>query len=214
MMDKTERRREKERKNIEPPRDYKLLDKMLTYEERYFKDMTLNAKEIQNLFMCYQKSDKGKWVKTTLGETPYISLGYWKITERRVRGCDGYCKSKDLEIVIKKGMSEKEQRITLLHEMIHALEDELTCTGGCNEVMREILLLYLYKKIVKRLGYKKTDTLMRAMTSSIFWYDVAGSGHSILFTLKSLDLDIRLHLPYGSIFAYGRTDYFPQVKVK
>jgi len=203
-----QRRREKERENIESPRDRRLLDKTLTYEERYFKDMTLEAKEIQNLFMCYQKSDKGKWVKRSFGEIPSVSLAAWIIVERRIRGRDGYCNPKNLEIVIKKGESEKEQRITLLHEMIHALENELAWAGGCNEVMREILILYLYRKIVKRLGSKKTDILIQKLTPSSFWYNVAGSGHSILFTLKSLDLDIRLHLPYGSIFAYGRIEYF------
>jgi len=183
---------------------------MLRYEERYFKDMTLNIKEIQSLFMCYQMDDKGKWVKGSFGEIPLISLGYWNIKEKKLRNCEGLCNSKDLEILIKSGQTKKELNLTLLHEMIHAYEDELEHAEGPGKRLKEILLLFLYKKIGKQIGYKKADDLLKVITSSFHWYDI--HGHSILFALKSLELDIRLHLPYGTIFAYGRTDYFPPIK--
>ena len=119
-----------------------------------------------------------------------------------------WLKSNDekLEISIKKGMSPKEKKITLLHEMIHAYESELQLSGYNHP--RELVLLHLYKKLIKRLGEKKTNEIIKIASQSIFWQ----ASHSILFTLKTIDLDLRLKLPLGSIFAYGKTDWFSKIK--
>ena len=88
--------------------------------------------------------------------------------------------------------------------MIHAFEAELRWIEGKFGRIREILLILLYKDFVKRLGQKKVDSLLQTTSESIFWE----WGHSLLFSLKSLDIDIRLKLPFGSVFAYGKKDWF------
>lgn len=68
------------------PQSYKLMHEALTYEDRYFKDMTMEHRSIQEHYMCYIFDDKGeKWVKTNLGDPPYISIKDWKIVEKKLR---------------------------------------------------------------------------------------------------------------------------------
>lgn len=177
----------------------------LTYEDRYFKDMTMRLQSIRDHYMCYELGEDGeKYVKTNYGDPPVITISDWKIVERKLRNRVGVCIPKNLEIAIKQGLSPKERKITFLHELIHAYETELALANQVHT--RDLVFIFLYKNLVKRLGEKKTNSLLKIVSQSIFWE----SGHSLLFTLKSLDLDIRLKLPFGSVFSYGKTDFFPK----
>jgi len=188
------------------PQQKKLMSEALTYEEQYFKDMTMQSKSIQEHYMCHMEND-GEIVKTNYGDPPYISICDWKIVEKKLRNRIGFCYPRDLEIAIKQGLSPRERKLTFLHEMIHAYEAELRFQHANS---KELILIFLYKNLIKRLGEKKANSFLKTASKSIFWV----SSHSILFTLKSLDLDIRLKLPFGSVFCYGREDWFPKNKDK
>jgi len=187
------------------PDSYKLTNIALNYEDKYFKDMTMELEAIKNNYMIYLKKGD-KFVKTNLGDPPFITIADWKIIEKDTLDCEGKCDCKKLEILIKKGLSPKDKKTTILHEMIHAYEEELQLSQQGKP--REIVFLYIHNIIIKRLGIKNTNKLLKQAQSSLFWVD----DHSILFTMKSLELDLRLKLPFGSIFAYGKTDWFPNIK--
>ena len=177
------------------PQSSKLMCEALTYEDQYFKDMTMKHRSIEEPY-------------TNFDNPPSISIVDWKIVEKKLRKREGYCNAHNLEIVLKQGVPSKERKLTLLHEMIHAYEAELKWANQLN--IRELVFIFLYKNLMKRLGDKKANSLLKTVSQSIFWT----SRHSILFILKSLDLDIRLKLPFGSVVAYGRTDFFSENKDK
>ena len=203
MVTQRERLEQIRQKNWETTDD-KLTCEALEYEEKYFEDMTLEDESIRDSFKVTFEKD-GKDVGGSWGEPPYVTLGDgWKFVEKRLRKWDGRCRGKRFKVEIKQGLFEEERKITLLHEMIHAYERELVWVEGVGGKMRELLYIVLYKKLISTAGQEKMDELLRIAVSSLFWE----SGHSILFTLKALDLDIRLKLPYGSIFGYGKTEWF------
>ena len=51
---------------------------------------------------------------------------------------------------------------------------------------------------------------MIKVVASSLWAD---DGHSILFALKSFDLDFRLNKPLGTIFSYGRRDWLKEFPI-
>ena len=88
--------------------------------------------------------------------------------------------------------------------MIHAYEHLLKKNFL---FLAEILLINLYEKLkpkIKLLNENITSNNMH----------VYEGGHGVLFLLKSLDLDLELKKPYGTIFAYGREDIFKQKEDK
>jgi hypothetical protein len=179
------------------PRKLKLIEEAQDYEDKYFKDMTMQLKSIKNFYMCY--TEKGnELIRSNCGDPPLILISDWLIDEKRLHN-EGNCHVNKLEINIKKGLSHKDHKLALLHEMIHAYEAELRWKGES-----ELILIMLYKKLAKRFGQKKIDYILRKISRSLFYV----TGHSIIFTLKSIDLDKRLKLPLGSVFGYGKTDWF------
>ncbi|MCK4364888.1 MAG: hypothetical protein KAW45_02445 [Thermoplasmatales archaeon] len=189
------------------PQSHKLLFEALAYEDRYFKDMTMQLKSIKDYYMCYYCDEDGKIQgKGNRGDPPYISISDWKIVEKKLRKREGYCNVCNLEIALKQGLSPKERKITFFHEMIHAYEAELQWAE--QDHAKELVFIFLYKNLIKKVGEKKANSFLKIVSGSMFWE----SSHSVLFTLKSLDFDIRLKLPFGSVFSYGKTDFFPKNK--
>jgi hypothetical protein len=208
MLKKTYELREKiKEKNFEfrcaNPKNMKLSKEALTYEARYFKDMALQSKNILESFVYFTKNGDGKKIRLCYDDgTLEISLSDWRFVEKKLRKFDGHCNYRHLEIAIKQGLPKEERKTAFLHEMIHAYEAELYWRK--NDRMKEILLLLLYRSLMKRLGEKKVDLLLQKANKNEFWEQ----GHSLLFTLKSFDLDIRLKLPFGSVFGYEKKKWF------
>jgi hypothetical protein len=173
--------------------------------------MTCQLKSIQNIFIVdYCKEDGTSIGRGSYAEPPYVSISDWIIKEKQIKAssCLGRCIVNNLEINIKKGLPESERKITLLHEMIHAYEFELDDVVG--RKIREYLLLLVYKKIEKQVRRHEANRILNKIINVLFWQD---NFHSLLFVLKSIDLDIRLGLPISSVFGYGKTKFFPTKKV-
>jgi hypothetical protein len=196
------------RPRIDPGReiDYDLSMEILGYEEKYFKDMTLRHKAIQDIFKCYEIEPDGKLVASDYGDPPLITLGGWIISETELHNMMGVCDSAHMEIKIKTGLKRIERKATFLHEMIHAYESELTWTDNYWDIGWLYILLYL--RLMRKLGNKKAEELVKLASKSIYHV----GGHSTLFTLKSFDLDLRLKQPFGYVLGYGRTDCFKNRK--
>ena len=76
---------------------------------------------------------------------------------------------------------------TLLHEMIHAYEDQLPFA------YREWLLLHIFDALTKKMRLRKLRRFIDVNNHSLF----IESGHGELFLLKSVDLDLRCNLEPG-----------------
>jgi len=207
-MIKEEIRQQKINKNIElrctNPDYNKLMDEALGYEHRYFKDMTCNNKSIKDLFKVeYFNEDGTSKGKGDYGDLPYITISDWIIKEKQIKS-QGICYNKQLEIIIKKDLPKLERKSAFLHEMIHAYEYDLGYSVVGKKI-KEIILISLHKEIEKQLGKRKLNKVLGTITNVLFWDD---NFHSLLFALKSFDLDIRLNQPFGFVYGYGKIDFF------
>ena len=93
----------------------------------------------------------------------------------------------------------------LLHEMIHMHEHAFL---KADSFYREILFLSLYNDLKPKLAQEGID-----LDAKIFGHanvaeaqrlTIIGGEHSILFYLKSLDLDLKMGYDLGTICGYGR----------
>jgi len=87
--------------------------------------------------------------------------------------------------------------------MIHAYID-LFREGGLYGVM-ECLLLKLYGDLKTKIPdlYTRIMDHAHARTQDEF---IGSGSHGVLFFLKSLDIDLRLDAPLGTVCGYGRDD--------
>jgi hypothetical protein len=195
-------RRNRWMENI-PQEEQDLLSNMVDYEEKYFKDLTLrDGKYIKRLTEREIKVD-GKWEKqyeNILGDYNLSLTNYWIVKYSKNLHCDGKCIKKFKTIKIKKGGKRKEIKITLLHEMIHAYIMIIP------KKLQEFLLIDMYEKLKKKLTPAKLNKIIDTDTHKDVTVDYAG--HTLLFLFKSLLLDINLKEPLGTVYAYGREDYF------
>ena len=114
----------------------------------------------------------------------------------------------------------------LLHELIHVFEwfyrpgNEPYENQYGTEVnpyippfIRDVLFINLYNDVNKRIKAKYSnedlDLLILYHAHYVFGVQIAlqGGNHDVLFYLKSLDLDLRLGFPLGTVCGYGRGDH-------
>jgi hypothetical protein len=175
---------------------------LVDFEDKYFEDLTL---------IKFQCSEITKVVHED-GEIEYADIDECKVSIaeclfRIVKSnpkdsvAAAYNRNEDT-IIFYKGRFEREKKTTLLHEMIHAYDHYLI---KHHNLWRDYLVLYLYNKILKKIGKRQLQTMIDQECNPLFMVNTA---HGILFLLKSLDLDIRLNKKFGTIFAYGRKEHF------
>ena len=121
---------------------------------------------------------------------------------------DAYTNIEDKIIVINK--KHIHNRATILHEMIHAHELILTQD---NPLLKEIVLLELYAYLKERLP--NLDTWIFNHANIHHNNDVAkiGGYHSLLFFLKSLDLDLRCNYEPFTVFGYDYARNFKELNL-
>jgi hypothetical protein len=161
----------------------------LQYEDKYFKDMT---------FQQFEKAsgevelDEIR-VQSEIAAAP-ISVDQWIFTIKEDVGeyCLGQSDNKLKEIAI--AHKSQNESIILLHDMIHAYEVMLP------QHETYVLTVFLFKK----LSNKIPNLMKKICVDSHTAYRV----HSVLFLLKSFDLDLRLKKPIGTVYGYGREEVF------
>ena len=87
----------------------------------------------------------------------------------------------------------------LLHEMIHAYEYTLLDY----KIEHEYLIVKLYQKLLS-----KVPNLIKIIESDI---NKDNREHTVFFLLKSLDIDLILKLPLGSIYGYNREEIYKKI---
>jgi hypothetical protein len=172
--------------------DPKLRIMMLRYEQQYFKDLALKSAPLARGLLRDNEDDGSN--------TEGISLNGWSIkTKDRIRkdsDLDGICRVSSRTILLKKGLPKRRIVPVLLHEMIHAYEFQLS------QPRRELILVYLYGRLAKKLGEPRLQAFIDLHTHGALYVP----DHSLLFLLKSLDLDVRLKKAFGTVAAYGRME--------
>ena len=137
------------------PQNMKLSKEALTYEDRYFKDMTMQSRSILESFVYTFETEDGNKIRRSFDDgSQIVSLSDWRFVEKNLKKSVGRCDCRRLEIAIKQGLTKEERKTAFLHEMIHAYEAEIFWEN--KDRMSEILLLHLYRSLVKRLGRKKS----------------------------------------------------------
>ena len=177
--------------------DKLLRNKAIDFEDRYFKDMmletyskTLNRHEILDRVT-------GEWISYESKFDFDLSVAKWIIKyDNNLGTAQGMCEGLMRRIRIKSNQIADEN-IVLLHELIHAFEFNLreACEYYCQYVT-----LRLYDKLKKR-----EKNLLRLINKDMHRHYIE---HSLLFMLKSIDLDIRLKKPLGTVYSYGRTKLY------
>ncbi|MDP3697452.1 MAG: hypothetical protein Q8R55_05540 [Candidatus Taylorbacteria bacterium] len=169
-------------------------------EGEYFEDLTLAKFDKSNISAIVLED--GTKVYDNL---PYIGIvkkyTIEVTTPPKDNGSIALCDIENKVIKLFRGRYEKSEKITLLHEMIHAYDHELMKYP----TWRDYVLIYLYNKISRKLGRKRMRSILTLESHPEF---LVNQNHNLLFVLKSLDLDLILRRKLGSVFAYGREKYF------
>ncbi len=117
----------------------------------------------------------------------------WKFeTKHFPGGSAGRCDPE--KRVIEIDPQHRKDDTALLHEMIHAYEETISRTS--EYVYLQYLSLRLYSKLARKI---------RRLPSIIDRHYFYFQDHSPFFFLKSLDLDLRLQKPLGTVLGYGTT---------
>jgi len=190
-------------------------NKMLQYDDAYFSDMRIEKKELIRRFGRIQYQEEDRSWRTVYDDFPLKDeiprLENWviKIVDEKKMKAGGKCVGERKMIKIAEGLNKSKLKKALLHEMIHAYEG-LYKKDKSYEVYRQFLLLYFYGKLKNKIGLEALNEIIENGLQFTLLKDL----HTPLFLLKSLDLDLRLKKPWGTIHSYRRADYFEQIQYK
>jgi hypothetical protein len=181
----------------------RLWEKIAEYEDAYFEDFTLQPDSILHDFICIETEDDSGNLVEYANDLPDKGLFYleapYAIKIENLDNHDGICNLETRTITI--DPEHVDDQKVILHEMIHAYISQFK--GDRIAVFLECLLLRLYNELKIKIPDLEGRIINHAHT--IKQEDFNGHGsHGLLFFLKSLDLDLRLNLPLGSICSYGR----------
>jgi hypothetical protein len=176
-----------------------LQDKAVNFEKQYFSDMTLQDYKKDYNLICKMGKDKPLKNKGIVSYQK-LKIKYWNfyMTDKY----PGITIPKKRAIMISKDHENGD--LLLLHEMIHAYEYNLYCFA--EEKYSQYILLQLYSKLLTDSEIPINLIIRCNMTqgaNSDSKDNREFRKHSLLFTLKSYDLDKRMNLEYGTILGYN-----------
>jgi len=179
-----------------PEEDY-LQRKAFEYEEKYFSDMTMrDFEKVLSVELC-DINGKHKEVWGDISEPGDLTIDGWRfIIVKNPKGYSGKCipGSKTIKI----GMGDEDKDAVLLHEMVHAYETMLSDIVYVPYL--QFILIELYEKLSPRIKDLKQLIIKDLHVNNFV--------HSPLFMLKSIDLDLQLNKPLGTIYGYERNFLF------
>ena len=182
--------------------DYKLLEMAEAYENRYFRDMTFRANALARKYTSYDsKNELGKSVTTSTDLSENLSILDCSIIRYRFKSdiCGDCLPSKKL-IRLNTNLNNEDVKTTLLHEMVHYYEFRLASFGYQHQY-----LIFLVDTLRKIVGVKMFNRILSSFGHSI---NVQIPGHSLLFWMKTIELDYRIKKPFGTVAGYGKKNLF------
>jgi len=177
------------------PEEYNLFSKACDHEQQYFTDLTMQDYE-EELTAQTDEETGIEYKVDVLGEG-YQGINGWLFKISKLEDCDGLCNYPERTIYINAESNGKD--FTLLHEMIHAYIYMLP------EFYKQFLLFRLYSKLQSQIP--QLLELLTVDIHTLLQHD-GKNGHCMLFVLKSLDLDLKLKKPLGTVYSYGREEVF------
>ena len=173
-----------------------LYNKACDFEELYFTDLTMKEYEAELAIVIDEETETE--FREDLTEDGEGTIQYnWMIKIGELEdNVGGYCDETERVICIDKDRTDND--LALLHEMIHAY------IGMLASHYHQFLTLKLYLKLQSQIP-RLVELLTLDIHNRIGCRD---SGHGPLFVLKSLDLDLRLDKPLGTVYSYGRQEIY------
>jgi hypothetical protein len=184
--------------------DKALNSKVLEYDKAYFGDMRFEKGSVAGDILLDANNDTHKKKESDeFWADPFnISLNKYTFRVRHIKDESTAAEVNAKTNVITIDPREAEDMNVILHEMIHAYEWELDPISLLP--FRETLLVRLYDALKGKI--KNLDNMITAYANYenqyVFTTNKYGI-HGILFFLKSLDLDLRLGWPIGTVMGYG-----------
>lgn len=177
-----------------------LHDRLYDFDE-YFLDMLFDPESlVGGLMKCQEKLDDGKWPDSFVERPPQLQFFSYNFITTKVeplKGIGGYYNEKEQILCIAE--SDIKNDNVILHEMIHMYETVL------NEqplFYHDTLLWALYNDLKEKI--ENLDEMVSGHAHILVEQSIYSQGglHDILFLLKSLNLDLKMGYPLGTVFGY------------
>lgn len=178
------------------PEEHKLFLKLLHFDEKYFRDFRLE-KNIRGISsMKIFDKDKKKWVNyqenSPLYDLPGLEEWTIKIRIRLKELAAGQCISKKKLLEFERDSIN--DKSILLHELIHAREDMLP------SLYQQYFTILFYEKFKRLYGLNFVNKVIKNETH--FFLARESNYHTILFALKSFEIDRKNRWPLGKTAGY------------
>jgi hypothetical protein len=187
--------------NTEYENSAEIQERALYLEKQYFTDLLLKDYEQELGVYKALSGTKRRWAQALDAGFDEIALGLsiynWSfeptdnLMDDTGAPCEGICDPKVNTIWI--DAENLHDDTTLLHEMIHAYDSVLYKKFSSQ---RDYVVLRLYEALKNQI-----PDLLQLISVDLNSGNIT---HSLLFILKSLDLDLRLDKPLGTVYSYGR----------
>ena len=130
-------------------------------------------------------------------EIRYFDITQVQVKVEQLNDKCGYYDHKDKVLCI--GLEYLNDTPTILHEMIHVYEEHINEYIYLHDIAYWNIYNVLKEKIpqIDKLIYEQANTL-----TQVTYIEIGGT-HDILFYLKSIDLDIKMNYPIGTVYSYG-----------
>ena len=183
-----------------------LWSKVEELSEEYFGDMLFKPGSTTSKYM-EGETQEGTILAGLPEQLEYFSYEDYDFKVRPLPDyIAGYFDDTDGEQVFCINTTHKDDENAILHELIHLHENVLTSFP----FFRDVVFMTLYYALKRKVS--GLDTVIRDFSN--VWnetdlYDQGGE-HSILFLLKSLDIDVRKGQKLGTVFGYDLTQKHSQ----
>ena len=181
--------------------EHRLCDKVYEFEE-LFSDMRFQPGSITGDFVSVQsKAENGNWEDDVIDlpeELEYLSPGCFTYLVKDLGGFDGEFNKAEYTLTVSPRALEDDS--VILHEMIHMYE---FAVNSLPLYWHDAIIMCLYKDLKKKINDLDDRIASQGHIFTSHRLAVYGGTHDILFHLKSLDLDLRMGYPLGTVFGYG-----------
>ena len=179
----------------------RLWDLVGQYDEEFFEDLQFKPGSIVTPFIEYMMEDESDEKFYT---EPQCEITSFDSMYCRLRVGDLEENTEGQVNLVNRIMTIPEKYVdnksVVLHEMLHVYVNELY------PELKDILIVCLYRDLEKRIPDIDDRLTMHAHINISEHTSLLGGEHSMLFFLKSLDLDLRCSFKLGSVCGYGRDE--------
>ena len=164
----------------------------------FFQDMLLDEESIVHDYVMVSYGDDGTLSRVSNEALDYFSYTDYSFAVLPLNAQRGFFAPNKKRLCI--ALKYLHDDAAILHEMIHLHEHFIT---GLSWTYHDMLCWCLYRDLKQKIPALDDIIAFHAHQANSDMIRNAGGEHSILFLLKSLDLDIKKGYSLGTVFAYG-----------